>query len=98
MDAPPNGLAWFNLVEALVWFSFGASLLVAALFRPLGARLGVVAGVAFLLFGGSDLVEMSTGAWYRPWWLLAWKAACVVALATTYLRYRALLRAAAGGS
>jgi hypothetical protein len=34
----------------------------------------------FAFFGLSDLVEVTTGAWWRPWWLLAWKAACLLGL------------------
>lgn len=83
-----DALATFNLVEATIWFAFGAGLLGAALFRPAGFRYGIVAGIAFVLFGASDLVEMRTGAWFQPWWLLAWKGACVVVLATTYVGYR----------
>ena len=88
-----DGLATFNLVESLVWFSFGTALLVAALFRPPGFRYGIVAGLAFLAFGASDLVEMQTGAWFRPWWLLLWKATCVTVLVGTFARYRLWLRA-----
>ena len=33
--------------------------------------------MSFFAFGISDFVEIHTGAWYRPWWLLAWKATCV---------------------
>lgn len=90
-----DGLALFNLVEAVVWFGFGAALLIAALFKPLGFRFGVTAGVAFLFFGASDMVEMRTGAWFEPWWLLVWKAACVLVLAWSYLKYRSLLKSSA---
>ena len=39
-----------------------------------------VAAIAFILFAVSDAVEIATGAWWRPWWLFAWKATCVVIL------------------
>jgi len=35
---------------------------------------------AFLLFSGSDAMTITTGAWWRPWWLFVWKATCVVTL------------------
>jgi hypothetical protein len=31
-------------------------------------------------FGFSDVVEIQTGAWWRPWWLLVWKGACLLAM------------------
>jgi hypothetical protein len=39
-----------------------------------------VAAAVLLAFGGSDVVETRTGAWWHPWWLLVWKGLCVVAL------------------
>lgn len=47
---------------------------------PARARC-VLAAVTFAAFGLSDVVEVQTGAWYRPWWLFAWKAACVAVFA-----------------
>jgi hypothetical protein len=41
---------------------------------------------ALLPFGISDLVETRTGAWYSPWWLLVWKAICVLLIAGAGLR------------
>jgi hypothetical protein len=43
--------------------------------------------VALAAFGGSDLVEARTGAWWKPWWLFAWKTACVVSLTLGFLHY-----------
>jgi hypothetical protein len=39
-----------------------------------------VLAVTFFVFGGSDVVEAHTGAWWQPWWLAVWKGACVLAL------------------
>jgi hypothetical protein len=66
-----------NYAEAGLWTALGAFVLV----RGTGP-LRMVPVVALLAFGISDIVETRTGAWYRPWWLLAWKAACVLALLT----------------
>ena len=38
----------------------------------------ILLAIIFILFGISDFVEMATGAWWRPWWLLAWKTLCIV--------------------
>jgi hypothetical protein len=37
--------------------------------------------LAFVLFGISDLIEIRTGAWWRPTWLLVWKGICLIAIA-----------------
>ena len=34
--------------------------------------------IILILFGISDFVEMATGAWWRPWWLLIWKGLCLI--------------------
>jgi hypothetical protein len=88
-------LALFNYLEAVLWFLISASIFIGA-FRAGRSAAGfpvlLVAGVAFLAFGVSDIIEVRTGAWWRPLWLLALKAACVVVLAGCYLRYRAVRR------
>lgn len=61
-----------NYVEAILW----AGIAVVALVRR-NSRWGYALSAALLAFGVSDLVEAQTGAWYDPWWLLAWKALCV---------------------
>ncbi|MGC4034087.1 MAG: hypothetical protein QM754_20595 [Tepidisphaeraceae bacterium] len=62
-----------NYVEAGVWATMG---LVALVKRPNWQAVAI--GVTLLFFGGSDVVEAHTGAWYDPWWLFAWKAVCVL--------------------
>jgi hypothetical protein len=59
---------------------------VAERFRP-AARPSRGIGITMLVFGASDLVEMRTGAWWSPWWLFAWKAACVLLLLAGFVRY-----------
>jgi hypothetical protein len=67
-----------NRAEACLWLGIAVALGVAAR-RAVARRDCVIAGAAFALFGISDFVEATTGAWWRPWWLLAWKGACVIA-------------------
>lgn len=64
-----------NYVEACFWIVLG---IVTWIKQP--RRAGALLAVALLAFGISDLVETRTGAWYRPWWLLAWKTAFVAAI------------------
>gem|GEM_PF-3089523 len=51
-------------------------------------RGSAAASVFLALFGVSDFVEVHTGAWWRPWWLLAWKGDCIFALAGIYVWWR----------
>jgi hypothetical protein len=77
-----------NYLEAAFWMLIGLVFAGFALRRAGAVRKRCAyAAAAFILFGGSDVVEASTGAWWRPWWLFAWKAVCVVALATLLVEY-----------
>jgi len=67
-----------NHFEAGLWIVIGLFFAVVGsrVSRPTNRRCCLLA-VVFIAFGVSDVVEARTGAWWRPWWLLAWKAACV---------------------
>ena len=41
---------------------------------------GLLSAVTLVLFGLSDVVELQTGAWWRPWWLAVWKGLCITVL------------------
>jgi len=70
-----------NTLEAGLWFLLAAVFLFASRTRPAWPRPTIRLTVLTLIaFGFSDLVETQTNAWYRPWWLLVWKAACVAVL------------------
>jgi hypothetical protein len=70
-----------NYAEAGLWVLIAAGFSVFAVRRRgLIRRRCLLATTAFLLFGLSDVVEVQAGAWWRPWWLLCWKAGCVVAM------------------
>lgn len=74
-------LVVFNLVEAGWWFCL--SLVCGVALRRVDPRLRrtlVIVSMAFAAFGVSDLIECRTGAWWRPWWLFALKAGCVLTL------------------
>ena len=84
-----------NYVESGLWAALG----VAALVRR-NCTSSWVLGTTLIVFGASDCVEAGTGAWYSPWWLLAWKASCVAVILASGLRVLAVRRrrlAAVGG-
>ena len=75
-----------NFAEGILWLVIAAGFAVALLWP--GARPGkVVAAVNFAAFGVSDFVEMRTGTWAEPWWLAAWKVACVGVMAVQLFLY-----------
>ncbi len=77
-----------NAIEAVLWFVVAAILLVARIRRPTSGREYGIAVVALIAFGLSDVVEIQTGAWWRPWWLLVWKSGCLVLLARVAWTWR----------
>ena len=83
-----------NYLEALIWFLFAMGFAVNAGKTSGKTRINrLITTLIFLLFGGSDIVEVQTGAWWSPWWLFVWKASCVLSMVIlfwVYLRDRPL--------
>src|SRR5262249_46986828 len=69
-----------NQIESGFWTFLGLCFGIAALRKHSERRRCLLAALTLVVFGGSDLVEARTGAWWRPWWLLAWKVGCVAVL------------------
>ena len=92
-------LVLFNGCEAAFWW--GLAIVVAWQFRRADPRLRRTAGftsIGLVLFGISDLIEMSTGAWWRPWPLLVFKGICLTGLTWSgWILLRAARRARTGG-
>ena len=71
----------FNGFEAILWLAF--AVVVAVRFHHAPRRVRRTARIMaalFVLFAVSDVIEMQTGAWWRPLGLLLLKAACLVGL------------------
>lgn len=93
-----EGVATFNLLEAVFWGTVAAAMFKSAILSRSGHfSMLVLAAALFCLFGVSDIVEMYTGAWWRPWWLFIWKGSCVAGLVGVYARYLLARRAADAG-
>lgn len=82
----------FNRFEAALWFAisavFAARLMFSVWTRRSWPLLETVLSFAFAAFGASDLIETSTGAWWRPWWLLELKGGCILTFVACYIVYR----------
>jgi hypothetical protein len=76
----------FNGCEAILWLVF--AVIVAVRFRhsEIGIRRTAhVMAVFFVVFAASDVVEMQTGAWWRPPGLLVLKGVCLVGLTLSFV-------------
>jgi hypothetical protein len=80
----------FNSLEMYIWFVVGV-MFFANGFRRSNRykKLTFLLSATYIAFGLSDGVEVNTGAWWQPWWLLLWKVLCVIVFtvsATYYFR------------
>ena len=67
--------------EAALWVLIALALGYYASVQQGERRRRCLRGMlVFALFGASDVIEAYTGAWWKPWWLFVWKAACVLAM------------------
>ena len=83
-----NVYQYGNYIEAVIWGLFAGGFLINGKgTEKKSRRNSYIAAVVFFLFGLSDIVEVQTGAWWRPWWLFIWKASCVAAMLRLLLLY-----------
>ncbi len=73
----------YNQLEPFIWYAL-AILLVPALRRHSPWKERYALALVVVVFGTSDFFE--TVAWWTPWWLLMWKAVCLLILAIMSLR------------
>jgi hypothetical protein len=71
----------YNYVEVALWTALAFAVALYGWRRPARRARCLLGASALLAFAGSDFVEARTGnQWWRPWWLLAWKALCIAVL------------------
>jgi len=88
-----------NYCEAGLWWLVAAAVAIASRKWSRAARADARTWIIVLLvFGASDLVEAHTGAWWRPWWLLAWKGGCLLVMLVLLARYLSRGRGRGRGS
>ena len=76
-----DAATFFNSVEAAWWFLMaGAVMLSGQRFRGTTPSLRFTLACLLAAFGVSDMIEIRTGAWWRPTGLLLLKATCLTGL------------------
>jgi hypothetical protein len=68
----------FNFIEGIWWIGLGLSIFPFRFSYSIIRKYRLPLCATLILFGISDFVEMATGAWWQPWWLLVWKTLCIV--------------------
>ena len=84
-------IAIFNYLESLLWFGIAMGLVIQLVKQGKTSPyflILIVSIIAFTVFGVSDIIEASTGAWWKPIGLLIFKGCCVCAFLWCFLNYR----------
>ncbi|MEA5576690.1 hypothetical protein [Anabaena sp. UHCC 0451] len=78
-----------NYIEAVLWGLFALGFIVYSYKQDshIAKRKNQITALIFLLFGLSDIVEVQTGAWWKPWWLFLWKASSVLGFIVCFWDY-----------
>ena|SRR5579872_860226 len=87
-------LTLFNGCEAILWVVLAA--VVGVRFRtaaPKARRVSRALAALLVAFGVSDVIEIYTGAWWRPPAQMIFKGLCLVGLAVSTARLWLLQRA-----
>jgi len=88
----PISFELFNLLEGLFWVGLGIISLILWFHIPNKyKRLSLFALTVFVLFGISDFIEIRTGMFWSPWWLLVMNVVSVLGLIVLpiwYIRLR----------
>jgi len=70
----------FNALEAVFWMALAFVFMAKSRSAHPQRRPFRITAMLLGLFAITDIVEIRTGAWWSPWWLLLWKALCVLGL------------------
>ena len=88
-------LTLFNGCEAVLWIILAAAVLFGFRTAPQDLRrVSRVMAALLVAFALSDVIEMRTGAWWRPPALLVFKGVCLVGLIASTVRIITLQRGA----
>jgi len=71
-------VAAFNVWEAVWW----TAMATVCWWQACGQWMSVgrTAAALFVLLAVTEVIEVQTGAWWRPWWLAVVKGFCLIGL------------------
>lgn len=79
----------YNAIEVVLWGTIGLWLVMLNSLRGGYYRnCGLLIGFFFLSFAITDGLEIETGAWWSPWWLLIWKILNITGFLIGYIQYK----------
>ena len=79
----------FNFAEIVLWFGIGISFSIYALRKACRRKVhAAAAGITLLVFSITDIIELFTGSWWEPAWLLVLNMICVFCLIIIFLTYK----------
>ena len=79
--------AIFNYLEAGLWLAICTVLLLRSRKESSNKATFIGLGVTLFLFGVSDIIEVHTGAWWKPKSLLFLKTGCVLSMIIWFSKY-----------
>jgi len=78
----------FNIIEMFFWLVSGTLLIIYSLKKTSRRKIhAAAAGITLIVFGITDIMEIFTGCWWEPWWLLGLNALCIFNLIIIYLTF-----------
>lgn len=78
----------FNFIEGIYWLILGIFVLTLSKIIPQKyKKLALATFLILILFGITDFIEIKTGAYWIPWWLLAWNIFCIAGLILSIVWY-----------
>lgn len=78
---PMTAVDIFNFLEIGLWATFALAVALFGDRANLSGRTRAILSIALLAFSWSDFVELRSGAWWRPWWLILLKGTCLACFA-----------------
>lgn len=84
-----NYVQIFNIIEIIFWLGMGSLLMYYSMKKaPSRKAHAAAAGITLLVFSITDIIEIFTGSWWDPWWLLALNMLCIFSLIMIYLTFK----------
>jgi hypothetical protein len=84
----------YNAIEIVLWALIGLGFAAAAFLPKTTYRWrAAILALAFFLFALSDYIEIQTGSWWSPIWLLLLKVGCVAVFVLAFRHHLMMTKA-----